>query len=256
MKKMIALLLCGLVLLGMLAGCKKAAAPNNNPNSTTTPPTGAGSQGPVVAKGVLVVTANASVTIAYDVDGLVQKLEANNPEAEELLETYDDQTGFDCSVVVTKIVKDCVAKSMGQMTHVMIKQTKGSGNPTEDFMKNIESVVTTAMTNANSTAKLVMVTPEQQDNNAHIDPKVAKTLVMAFLGVDKLDSIYGTEKPVEGYYSFYVTCDDMEEEVHVNAVTGAVGQGVLSDITQEEPVDPKEEQQATQPQESTPTTTP
>jgi len=256
MKKTIALLLCGLMLLGTLAGCKNAATSSNNPGGTTTPPTGDNVQGPVAAEGVLVVTADASVTIAYDAEGLVQKVEANNPEAEELLETYDDQTGFDCSVVVTKIIKDCTAMSMGKMTHVMIKQNKGSGNPNENFMKDIESAVKTAMTNANSPAKLVMVTQEQQDNNSHIDPKVAKTLIMAYLGVDSLDGIYGTEKPVEGYYSFYVTYDGMEEEVHVNAVTGAVGQGVLSDITEEEPVDPKEEQQATQPQESAPTTTP
>ena len=70
----------------------------------------------------------------------------------------------------------------------------------------------------------------------------------------------GTEKPVEGYYSFYVTYGDMEAEVHVNAATGAVGEGLLTEIDgdeTEEAVDPKEEQQqATQPQESAPATNP
>lgn len=260
MKKILALLLCTLMLLGMLTACKKDKAAGAKPGAaTTTPTTGEAVQGPVAAEGILVVTADASVTIAYDVKGLVQKVEANNTEAAELLATYDEQTGFDCSVVVTKIIKDCAAMSMGEMTHVMIKQTKGSGSPDENFMKNIESAAKTALENAESSAKLVMVTPEQQDNNNHIDPKVAKTLIMAYLGVDSLDSIYGTDKPVEGYYSFYVTADELEEEVHVNAATGAVGQGLLTEIGEgeQEAVDPKEEQQqATQPQETTPATNP
>ena len=266
MKKFLVFFLAALMLLSVLAGCKdKAAAPGTaateGDGTTSTAPTDENGNviyGPVESKGSLILNCNAVVKITYDKEGLVQLLEPMNDTAIDIMENYNDQSGFTCVEVITKIVKDSVAKSMGQLSAVVVKQNKGSGNPTEGFLQNIESEVKTALTNAESSAKLLMVGTGDLDAGGYIKLKDAKTLVAAYLGA-QLDSIYGTDAPANGFYSFTVTYGGMEAEVHVNAETGAVGDGLLemeenADNDPAEATDPKEPlvTDPTQPSESAP----
>ena len=56
----------------------------------------------------------------------------------------------------------------------------------------------------------------------------------------------GTSTPVDGYYSFRVICNGVEEELHLNALTGRAADGILTDfeVDPDQITDPKDEQQA------------
>ena len=250
MKKMIALLLAALMLVGILAGCGKG---DTNMNQDTTP---AGENDGITQPekaGSLVVTANASVVITYGTDGLVLGAEGANKEGVDLLESYEDLTGFSCTELITQIIKDCsVRTNMGRLNYVVVKMDKESKTPSANFMDSIESAAKKAVEEAKPDAKLVMVKLDDLDANGNITPATAKTLVEAYLEAEQLDGFVGADKPVEGIYSFTVTYGGVEQFLQINANTGSVGEGDQNDQTQESedvdhteetdsPVDPTEE---------------
>lgn len=240
MKKIIALLLAALMLVGVLAGCGK----NDTNADQGTTPTGEGEGVSETEKaGSLVVTANASVVITYGTDGLVLSAEGVNEEGVGLLESYSEPTGFSCTELITQIIKDSSARTnLGRLTYVVVKFDKDSQTPGTNFLESIESAAKKAVEEATPDTKLVMITQEDLDADGNINLATAKTLVEAYLEVEKLDGIDGTDKPVEGFYSFTVTYDGFEESVHVNANTGVVGDGSLGgEIQEPEETDPTEE---------------
>ena len=89
-----------------------------------------------------------------------------------------------------------------------------------------------------------------QDAKGQVNLKTAKTLAEGYLNTDKFESFDGTPTPVEGYYSFRVTFNGVEEELHLNALTGRAADGLLTDleVDPDQITDPKDEQQsATEP---------
>ena len=240
MKKIIALLLAALMLVGVLAGCGK----NDTNTDQGTTPTGEGEGVSKTEKaGTLVVTANASVVITYGTDGLVLDAEGTNEEGTSLLGSYTELTGFSCTELLTQIIKDSAARSnLGRLTYVVVKIDKDAKTPGTNFLDSVESAAKKAVEEAAPDAKFLMIKQEDLDTDGYIDLATAKTLVEAYLEVEKLDSFDGTEKPVEGFYSFAVTYGGVEAAVHVNANTGAVADGDLGgDIKAPEESEPVEE---------------
>ena len=248
MKKVIALLLCAILLLGLLAACGKEDETGGN---GTTPQGNAGEVTETEKAGTIVVTANASVAISYGTDGLVLKVEGLNKDGENLMESYDELLGSSCAEVVNRIIKDCAGRTyMGRLSYVAVKQEKDSGNPGTNFWQGIESAAKNAVEGLGAETKLVLITQEMLDADGNIDLATAKALVEGYLQVDALDGIDGTSKPVDGFYSFQVSYDGLEAEVNVNATTGAVGDGVVGDVLQE----PEQtEPEVTEPEASDPT---
>lgn len=236
MKKLISFMLCALLVLGMLAGCNKSGAKDNG---TTPTDDGAGITNTETA-GSFVVTANASVAVTYGTDGLVVKVEGANEEGTNLLESYEDLMGSSCAEVVTKIIKDSsVRTNLGRLNYVVVKYDKGSGAPGTNFREGIENAAKEAVEIVAPKAKLVIITEDMLDADGYIDLKTAKALVEGYLGIDRVDGFDGTDKPVDGFYSFFVTYDGMEESFHVNAVTGSVGEDAIDGAIQ----DPEETEQ-------------
>lgn len=233
MKRILALLICAVMVLGMFAGCGKNAddpvgtngtvAGGNNEEITT--PDKAGS---------LMVNAGAAITVAYGEDGLVLGLEGINEDGIALVESYEDSLGTTCVSVVDKFIKDCLARnSLFENNFVVIKQSKGSALPGTNFLEGVETAARNALDAGASNATLFMVKEENLDADSNIDLVTAEKLVKCFLGVETLTSIDGTLRPVNGMYAFDVTYDQMQEQFLVNAQTGGVSQGVIDELEKE-----------------------
>ena len=79
----LALLLC----IGLI-GCAKPSSPDAK----------------AAVGGILRLKVNPEFAIHYDDQGLVTAIEARNPEAKAILDTYTDYVGKDCNTVVTELV--------------------------------------------------------------------------------------------------------------------------------------------------------
>lgn len=246
MKRSIALLISCLMVAGLFTGCGNTATGGE---TTTAPTTGAGDTVTAESAGTLLVNAGAIMTVTYDAEGSAVKVEGVNDNGKELVEEYESYLGSACAQVISRFIKDSVMRDyMFDINHVVVKVNKGSVLPGTKFLVNIETSAKDALHTAYSTAALVMITEENLDHNGDIDLVAAKVLVEKFLQVETLDSIDGTDAPIDGLYAFTVRYGDWEEQVLVNAVTGGVAQGTLDET--EEDFEESEEEETTEDQEA------
>lgn len=229
MKKIIALLLVAVMAMGVFAACGKDSG-----NDTPTHAEGFENMQTPEAAGSLLINAAATLSITYGADGLVLNMEGINDDGVELVQMYaEEHFGSSCTDVVNQVVIDCVQKNyMFDTNYVVIKQNKGSALPGTNFLDSVESAAQRALDTVESKAALVLITEENVSEEGYIDLVTTKVLVEKYLGIEKLDGFDGTDKPIDGMYAFDVTYDDMEERVSVDAITGAVSQGVITELEQ------------------------
>lgn len=241
MKKILAILLSMVLVLGMFAGCGKneaggaaggAAAGNNDSDNNAA--TGGNSQVSAGDNtyGMLVLNVNAAMNISYDSEGLVVNLEGINENGNILAAEYEDYL----SKPVAEVISDMIANSSlsGFMTqdvnYIMVKQAHGSKIPSDDFMTVIATEAEAALTAAEVQAKVVTLTLEDLDEQGYIGLEAAKKLMLAYLCSDSFDLLEGSTSPIDERYGFYVTVGDLEEKLIIHAVTGDVYPGELDGV--------------------------
>ena len=222
MKKFFAILMSAVMLLGLLAGCgAETPAPETTEGTYATP----------MAAGMVVVYANAAVNVSYDADGLVLSIEGVDDYGSALAGEYEDYLGKSCSEVVCDLIGNSFIQGLmtNENNYVMIKLAIGSALPGSTFLESMQKDAEAAIAEAGSTAKLVVLTTENLDENGYIDLESAKTLVLAALALDGFDSLDGAAAPAEGAYTFTITAGALEGTFKIDAVTGAVYEGEPSE---------------------------
>ena len=225
MKKILAVLMSSILLLGILAGC-------NTEQPTGTDATGNGVSTPITA-GMLVLNANASVNISYDADGLVLNIEGADNEGSSLAGEYPDYLGKSCSDIICDLIGNSITAGFlnNESNYVMIKQVVGSALPGTTFLETIGKDAEAAIGSAGSNATLILLTEENLDDEGFIDLASAKQLMLGHLGLDSFDSLDGTTAPLNGLYGFTVTAGDLEGDYIIDAITGDVYEGQLEGIS-------------------------
>lgn len=233
MKKILALLICAVMLLGLFAGCGNDVSDNGVINTTEASNGGADKVETPEEAGSLTVNAAAAITVTYGADGLVLKAEGINDDGVELLSVYEDVFGSSCADLISKFIKDSIANNcMYDTNYVVIKQNKGSALPGTNFLEGIQTAAQGALDAAEISAALVMVGEENLTADGYIDLVTAKVLVEKFLEVEEVTSFDGTDKPIDGMYVFDVAYDAMMERMMVDAETGGVSQGSTEELDQ------------------------
>ena len=228
MKKILAILVSALLILGMFAGCSEKAANTTEPNGdrVSTP----------VAAGLLVLNVNAAINISYDADGLVLNVEGIDDNGSSVVAEYSDYLGKSCSEAICDLI--AASNHSGFLTseenYVLIKQAVDSVLPGANFLEEIEKDAKAALEAAGSTAVLVVLTVDNLDENGYINLESAKNLAAAYLCVDSLDTVDGTSSPISGQYNFRITAGDIAADLIVDGTSGDVYEGTLDEAQFEE----------------------
>lgn len=229
MKKILAVLMSAMLLLGILAGCNAEPPATDPTNKVSTP----------IAAGMLVLNAEASINISYDADGLVLDIEAADDNGSIVVGEYEGFLGKTCSDAVCDLIAGANRSGFltEESTYIMIKQALGSALPGSTFLETIVKDAEAALTEAGLDAAVVLVTAENLDENGYIDLETAKALMLAYIARDSFDTLDGTTAPIDGAYGFAVTAGDLEGNYIVDAVTGDVFEGELEGAFEEEDMD-------------------
>lgn len=241
MKKILAILMSAVLLLGLFAGCgEKAPEATESTNAAVNP----------VAAGMLVLNANGAVNVSYDADGLVLSLEGVDVNGEVLAGEYVDYLGKSTSEVICDLIANSKMSGflLPEVSCIVIKQAVGSALPGATFLETIEKDAEAAIAAAELTAELVMLTEDNLDEDGYINLESAKGILLASLALDSFDTIDGTISPIDGLYGFSITAGDLEGDYIVDAVTGLVVEGQLEghdysneDLEDPDMVDPTDE---------------
>ena len=220
MKKILAILMSAILLLGLFAGCgEKAPVATEGSNAAVNP----------VAAGMLVLNVNGAVDISYDSDGLVLSLEGCDINGEVLVGEYTDYLGKSVSEVICDLINNSKLAGfmLPEVTYVVIKQAVGSALPGATFLETIETDAEAALAAAELSAELIILTEDNLDEDGYINLESAKGILMAALGLEGFDTIDGTVSPIEGLYGFTITAGNLEGDYIVDAVTSLVVEGQL-----------------------------
>ena len=219
-KKLLAACLAGVMTLCLLAGCDNEPAVQTGPVTNTPTPAG-----------MLILSAEASLSISYDENGVVLDIYGNNNPGIVLAGKYTDYSGKTCSTAAKELI--AAAAEAGHLSaevkNIVIKQASGSQLPGSDFLETVEAEVKAAAEAASSAAAITVIDETMLDEQGYINLDTAKVLLCNELGVEKLDKYYGDAVPFEGSYICTVEIASVQTSHNIDAVTG-----LITDATEED----------------------
>lgn len=205
MKKLLALALCVVLAMGLIACSEK------EPDETEPVPTTTVNIADSAVAGKLIYSTNASViSISYEATGLVTAIEGINAEGDFLIEEYSDYLGKTCEDVVAQLVTLSIESS--SLTPItVIKPVIGSNFPNADFLNNIVSKAQLTADTAYATTNTILIPLEKLDDAGYINLETAKSVVLSMLGLEKATTFVGDTAPdAQGQYLFYVEEGDVK----------------------------------------------
>lgn len=229
--KILALILCATLLLGILAGCGNNAS-SGDPESKPGTNSGDKYDVPEIC-GTIMLNANACVDISFDKDGKVLNIQEVDHDGSQLLSDYAGYLQLPC----VEVVKELVAISFqlelltSEFNDILIKQYHDSKLPSETFLEELAEVAKEA---SEISVSVTVLTEEDVDAEGNILPKAAYDVLQNALQVDKFDLIESDEVLAEGVYTFNVIAGTLEGVYLVEANTGYVYEGMIDYVDPEQ----------------------
>lgn len=215
-KKLLALVLGAVMLLGLLAGCGETTP---KPNETKAPVP----QVPTLS-GMLVLSANAVFKINYDQDGMVMEIAGGNEEGSAIVAEYE-YSGKSCSTAVKELLAATAeATLLREANNIVLKLAIGSQLPSETFFDGIAKDAADAAADNGSSAYVVAIGLDGLDENGYINAEFAQKLLANHLGVTSFDSYNGDTEPRNDCYIVTVKTGEVAGTYSIDAVTGMVSE--------------------------------
>lgn len=222
MKKILALAMCAVMIMGILAACGKKPAdktpstPNYDLNATS---------------GVIVINTGAIFSIRYNTIGEVDGITGDNDAGVLIMEKYNDYEGK----ATTDVIKKLIALSAEEealtenITTLLMKITSGTVFNTEELRETLVKAAQEALTEVGSKAIPWVIDEENLTGEGYLTLATVKTLIMNHMGVDKFDAFYGDTMPTNNVYVVTVEIDSVQTSYSIDAYYG-----FISIATQEE----------------------
>ena len=219
-KKLIAMILSVLMLLGLFAGCTPAT--NDAPETTEA----IQGSSPV---GVLLVSMGAEFQIGYDAEGFAISITGTNDAGRTAAATVTGVTGRDCVHAVRSLLESVAEQKLsGNAKDLVIRLGVESEVPYEGFLQNIGNDVQLKSDELGAGLMVKLLTEKELTEEGFINVATAKELVAKHAGLEDAAVLEGAEEVVDGAYTFTFG----EDVATVDASTGHVA--LASEATAEE----------------------
>jgi len=236
-KKLLALLVSAVLLLGLLAGCGNEKAPAGE----TAEETAGNTPQAAVLSGMLVLSAQASFKIGYDQEGMVMELSGANEPGETIAATYTDFAGKSCNTVVKELLAAVAdATLLREAKNIVVKLAMGSALPSETFLDGIANAAAEAVADNACTGSVVAIGLDSLDEEGYINAETAQNLLKNQLGVTSFDSYNGDTTPRNDFYTVYVKAGAVEGTYLIDAVTGLITETVMEETGEPEYIEDEE----------------
>ena len=233
-KKLLALALSAVMLLGLLAGCGSEKAPAAEPTGNHTP------KAPILS-GMLVLTAQASYKIGYDQEGMVMEISAANEAAEAIVADYTDFAGKSTATVVKELLTATAkATLLREAKNIVVKLAIGSQLPSEAFLDTIAHDAANAVAENSATGSVVVIGLDGLDEEGYINAENAQALLKNQLGVTAFESYNGDTTPRNNCYTVYVKAGDVEGSYLIDAVTGIITEAIGDEVDEPDYIEDEE----------------
>ena len=216
--KILALVMCSVLLLGVFAGCNK--------DSSTNTPTPNNGYTAAEVHGTILLNVNACVNISFDKEGHVVNIQEVDQDGHEILADYAGYLGSSCAEVIKELVEISYNLELlnSEFNHIVIKQLPGAKLPSETFLNDL---ATAAKEAAEIAVSVTVITEAELDAEGNISAKKAYELLENALNVENFELIVSNEEIVEGVYAFQVEAGTMIGDYLVDAATGYVYEGTI-----------------------------
>lgn len=238
-KKLLALLLGAVMLLGLFAGCSDEKVPEKETVKSDPPVQTA------TLHGMLVLSAQASLNISYDQAGMVIDITGGNDLGSVVAAGYENYVGKSCDTVVSDLIAACAQERLlRDATSIVLKVATGSQLPSDTFLDNLSKTAATAAAENGSSAPVVAIGLDGLDADGYINAAYAQTLLKNHLGVTDFDRYNGDTFPRNDCYTISVQYGDQLGSYTIDAVTGLISEVVEEDSeNMEEDFDPTFEEE-------------
>ena len=215
MKKLIALLLVSVMLVGIFAGCSNTESQPTTQNNHPSVP---------ILSGMLVLSAQVSFKIGYDQNGMVMEVTGNTDEATALLDKYDCTNKTCATVVKELLVATAEATLLRDAHNIVLKLAVGSALPSENFLDSLAKVASETAAENGSAAYVLAFGLEDLDAEGYISLENIQKLLLNHLSLSKFDSFTGDTSPRNDCYTITVTYGETTGYYSIDAVTGLISE--------------------------------
>ena len=220
-KKLLAVLLCCVTLLGVLAGCK---------NKTTPQPTD--ENGKPVPTGVLTINMGAVLSISYDNQGCALRVDGISSFGVMIADNLTGHVGKSCDQLIGELIKTAVEnKYLGDSTKsILIRLGMTSQLPNDKFLSTFTSAIEKGLKDANLSIPIIYIDKSSMDEDGYFNLEIAKKLLVCHLGVEELEAYYGDEEAFEGEYLCTVDAAGERSSHIIDATTGQIREPTAEEL--------------------------
>lgn len=213
MKKILALLLGAILILGLFAGCNQ-----NMANNTTTATTAEATTEPAVPVGTLYLSFGPAFKIIYDRDGNALEITGTNEEGQTIATNCADQIGKGCVFVARKFLRYASDNNLlGNAKNMVVRLDMSDPLPSEDFLDTIVTDCQYLADEECTNLQLMKIDSDDLTCDGNLTLETARILAARFLGAEETDLV-DPEAITDGLYTFS-SCD---ASCSVDAFTGLV----------------------------------
>lgn len=187
-KRIIALLGCAVLLLGLLSGCKKEPAAGNIYEDYT-------------PAGTLFLNFGASMEIVFDDEGNTLQILGTNPDGKLIATNSTSYLGEHCYVAAWKGLEYGIKNNLtGSVPLMVLRLDKGEIPPEDDFLLSMAAACQELADSLSVKIQVFALEGDQLDSEGLLTTETAKTLAAAAFGCTAAD-ISGDVSTANGVYT-------------------------------------------------------